>query len=166
MNGTRIQKRKKPGGRQATGRISHAWKEILLAHTPTYGSDVQVIAAHRQASPSIAVLATSLRLYRAVPRAVTCLASYRSKDSRIGQGCDAGIIVAESLAQNVLCMLAQQGRGDRVGDRRQIKAERRFDVGDRACGRVRNLADAMALAHFRRVESLLDSTQITDRDIG
>src|SRR5258707_5097126 len=138
-------------------------KRYLLAHTPQVRFKC---SNHGRVSPSISVSGTWLRLYRAVPRAVSCFASYRSKGSRFGKRCDAGIVVAECLAQNILCMLAQQGRGDRVGDRRQVKAERRFDIGDRACGRVRNLADAMALAHFRRVESLLDSTQITDRDIG
>src|ERR1700689_2149052 len=42
----------------------------------------------------------------------------------------------------------------------------RFDIGNEARGRVRNLADAMALAHFRRVESLLDGPKIADGDVG
>jgi hypothetical protein len=54
LNGTRIQKRKKPGGRQATGRISHAWKEILMAHSLNARFKC---SSHRRALPSIAVVA-------------------------------------------------------------------------------------------------------------
>ena len=41
-----------------------------------------------------------------------------------------------------------------------------FATGDRARGRMRNPAEALPLAHFRRVEPLLDGAKIADRDVG
>src|SRR5260370_41660393 len=63
-------------------------------------------------------------------------------------------------------MLTQQGRCYRIDHRRQAEMERRLDIGDGARGRVRNLAEAMALAYLRRIESLLDGTKIAHGDVG
>ncbi len=54
----------------------------------------------------------------------------------------------------------------RIGDRRQAEADRLLDIGNGTRCRVRNLAHAVALAHFRRIEGFLDGTKIADRDIG
>ena len=83
-----------------------------------------------------------------------------------GQLCDARIVIAERLVQHRFGVLAEQGRCDRIYHRRQFHAQRRFDIGDRARGRVRDPAEAMTLAHFRCVEPLLDGTKIADRNIG
>ena len=74
----------------------------------------------------------------------TSAVDWRSpKNPRFGKRCDAAIVIAERLAQHCLGMLAQQGRRHGVSDRRQAETDRRFDVGDGARGRVRDLADAM-----------------------
>jgi len=45
----------------------------------------------------------------------------RPKSPGFGKRCDAALAIAQRLAQNFLCMLAQQRRRDRVGDRRQFE---------------------------------------------
>src|SRR5471032_881085 len=83
------------------------------------------------------------RTNRDIPRNV---AFWLPERPGFGQRSDAGIVIAERLAQHRSGVLAEQGRCDRIDHRRQFHAERRFDIGDRACGRVRNLAEAMTLA--------------------
>ena len=98
--------------------------------------------------------------------ATSGVGSCRPNSPRLGKRCDAALVIAKRLAQNFLCMLAQQRRCDRVGDRRQFQTDRLFDIRDRARGGMRDLADAMAFAHLPRIESLLDGTKIADRDVG
>src|SRR5664279_3347632 len=88
------------------------------------------------------------------------------ENSRLGKRRDAGVVIAERLAQNFPRMLAQQGGGYGVDCRRQAEMNRRFDIGDVARSRVRNLAEAMAQAYFRSIEGLLDGPKIADGDIG
>src|SRR5882757_1340539 len=87
------------------------------------------------------------------------------KNSRFGQCRDAAVVIAQRLAQHLLSMLAQHRRGDGISGRRQLEPQRRFDVGDEARGRVRDLADAMTLAYLARIEGLLNGTKITDGDV-
>src|ERR1700758_5889135 len=56
---------------------------------------------------------------------------------------DALVVIAQCVAQDLFGVLAQQRRRRRVDRRCQTHIERRFDVGDHARSRVRNLADAM-----------------------
>src|SRR5271166_3628578 len=60
----------------------------------------------------------------------SAIAFKRAKDPCLGQFHEAGIVIAERLAQDFPGMLAQQGRGDGVSDRRQAKLDRRFNVGN------------------------------------
>src|SRR6202035_718812 len=112
------------------------------------------------------ILATILPRSASATSADVSRCSYRPKSARVGKRRDATIVIAERLAQHVFGMFAEQGRGDGVDDRRQAEMDRRFDIGDRACGWMRYLAEAMALAYFRRVERLLDGPKITDGDAG
>src|ERR1700682_2441420 len=154
---------KSPAAVRPPGELRMLGNMILADPPQGYGSNVQIIiAAHTSNRRSRNMTAIVSRC----PARPSAVASNRSKGPRLGKRCDAGIVVAECLAQNVLCVLAQQGRGDWVGDRRQVETEWRFDIGDRACGGVRNLAEAMALAYFRRVECFFDGTKITDGDVG
>jgi hypothetical protein len=72
---------KSPAAVRPPGEFRMLGRRYLLAHTPQVRFKC---SSHRRASPSIPVSATCLRLYRAVLRAVSCLASHRSKDSRLG----------------------------------------------------------------------------------
>src|SRR5665213_829626 len=81
---------------------------------------------------------------------------YRPKDTRLGKRRDARVVITERLAQDFLRMLTQQGGGDGIDDRCQTEIQRCFNIGNASGGRVCNLADAMALAHLRRIESFLD----------
>src|ERR1700694_357027 len=103
----------------ATGRVLQS-RYFALADTPRgHGSDAQIVAAY------------PLRVIW-----------YRPKHPRPGKCCDAGIVITEDLPQHCLGMFAKQGRRYRVGGRREVETDRLFDVGDRARGRVRGLADA------------------------
>src|SRR5260370_11021921 len=92
--------------------------------------------------------------------------SYRPKTARRGKRCDATIVITERLAQNLLGVLAQHGRRDGIDDGRLFETDRLFDVRHEACGRVRDLADAMPLVHLTRIEGLLDGAKIADGDVG
>jgi len=87
------------------------------------------------------------------------------KDPRVRKRCDARIAIAELLLQNLPVMLAEQGRGNRVDDRRKGKIVRRFDVGNRSCSWMRDLAQAVPLAHLGRVEGFLHSAKVTNGDV-
>src|SRR5665811_561275 len=91
---------------------------------------------------TISPLPTPWLRSRALPDAMSADLNrcYHPKNSRLGKRSDAGVVIAERLAQHFLCMLAQQGRGYGIDDRRQAEMDRRFDIRDRARGRVRNLA--------------------------
>ena len=54
---------------------------------------------------------------------------HRSKSARLGERCDSRIIVPERFAQDLLCVLTQQRRGDGIDGRGQAHIERRFDIG-------------------------------------
>src|SRR5690348_5024654 len=79
---------------------------------------------------------------------------------------DALIIIAQCLAQYLPGVLAQQRRRRRIDSRREAHIERRFDIGNHPCSRMRNLAKTMPLTCFGCVESLLDGSQITNRNVG
>src|ERR1700724_564463 len=74
---------------------------------------------------------------------------HHPENSRLGECCDARIVIAERLAQHFSCMRAQQRGSYGVDCRGQAEMNRRLDIGDGARGRVRNLAEAMALAYLR-----------------
>src|ERR1700730_7466183 len=76
------------------------------------------------------------------------------------------VVIAQCLAQDLLGVLAQQWRRRWINRRRQAHIERRFDIGDHACSRMRNLAETMPFACFGRVEPLLHGSQIANRDVG
>src|ERR1700722_4859925 len=87
-----------------------------------------------------------------------------SKNSRTGKRSDPTVVIAECLSQHIPGVLAQRGRGHRIRDRGQAQTNRRFDIRDRTRGRVRDLANTMALTHLRRIEGLLDGTEKADGD--
>src|SRR5207244_11304926 len=76
------------------------------------------------------------------------------------------IAVAKCLAQNLLGVFAEQWRRYGINHGSQAHIERRFDIGDGASGRVRDTAQAMALARFGRIEPLLDRAKIANRYVG
>src|SRR5664280_2530867 len=158
------QNEKKPDGLKATGQVVRSREYYRLMPSDGHGSNAQTIAAHpfkHHGNIVSHILATILLCSADVLSADVSCCPYRPKSTGVGKRGDATVVIAERLAQNVPRMFAEQRRGDGVDDRRQAEMDRRFDIGDRACGRVRYLTNAMALAYFRRVESLLDGPKIT-----
>src|SRR6266705_2626926 len=83
-----------------------------------------------------------------------------AKSPRLGQSRDAAVIIAERFAQHLVRMLTKQRCGHGIDGRRQAHMERRFDVRHGARGWMRNLAEAVAIAHLRRIEALFNSAEI------
>src|SRR4051812_16754851 len=72
-----------------------------------------------------------------------------AEGARLGQSRDTAVIVTERLAQHFPGVFAEQRCRHRIDRRRQTHMQRRLDVGYRARGRMRDLAEAIAAAHFR-----------------
>src|SRR5205823_6868677 len=85
---------------------------------------------------------------------------------RLGQGRDTSLIIAEGLSEHFPGVLAEQWRRHRIDGWRQAHVQRRVNIGDGARRRMRNAAETMTVAHFRRVEAFLDGAQIADRYVG
>src|SRR5437868_11814125 len=94
------------------------------------------------------------------------IAAHFPKCARFGEGRKMVVVIAECLAQNVIGMFAEQRCSYGLDHRGQAHIERSFDIGDRTCSRVRDTAQAAALARFGRIEPLLDRAKITNRYVG
>src|SRR5690242_6964658 len=88
---------------------------------------------------------------------------YLSEGTGAGQRSDPLIIIVQDPAKNLLGMLSQQRRSNRIHRRGQLHADRRFDVGDGACSRMANSVQTMTITSLWGVKSLLNATQIADR---
>src|SRR5918999_1440271 len=74
--------------------------------------------------------------------------------------------LADRILEYFPGMLTQQRRRHGLDGWRQAHLQRRFNIGDSARGRMRDPAEAMAVAYFRRVESFLYRAQIANRYVG
>ena len=99
-------------------------------------------------------------------RRPTSAARGRSENPGFSQRGDAVIVVTQRFPQYFLGMLAQQRRRNGIHDRCQAHAERRLNIRNGTRGRVRNLAEAVTVAHLRGVESLLDRAKIAAGHVG
>src|SRR5438270_5561214 len=105
---------------------------------------------------------TESRFASCLSATISCL----PECARFGKPCKPFIVIAKCLAQNIPGVLAEQWRRYGIDRGSEAHIEWRFDIGDRACGRVRNTAQPMALARFGRIEALLDRPKIANRYIG